>query len=379
MKMREIRAMAIISKGDMPTAISSEDFMMPSQTDKDKKYHVHHKEEWTCDCPDFQHTKSPCKHILATQFWIKMRAKSDADGAFDIEKEILDKDSCAYCGSENVVKNGNRKTQGMVKQRFMCRDCKRTFIENKDFEKFKGEPKLITLVMDLYFKGVSLRKIKDHVNQFYGRKIHHETVRRWIVRFTKKMNDYVRQFKPETGNIWHADEQFVRTRTGSGDARGDWAYCWNVLDSDSRFLIASRLTQYRERNQARAVMRIAKNNTKTEPKTIVTDKLKAYDEAIRLNFKDTEHKRYKGFKDNPQNNRIERFHGTFRERDKVMRGLKSVKTAQAYAESFKTYYNFVRPHSALGGLTPAQALGINLNLCGNRWLSLIKTSSLNKI
>ena len=369
MEARELRGMQIAKTSRIRK--TDRGWVVPSQSGTGVYMVRKNGHESTCDCPDFKNRKAPCKHILATQFWLKMRAKTDADGTFDIEKEILDKNSCAYCGSENVVKNGNRKTQCMVKQRFMCQDCKRTFIENKDFEKFKGEPKLITLVMDLYFKGVSLRKIKDHLSQFYGRKIHHETIRRWIVRFTKKMNDYVKQFTPTTGDTWHADEQFVPTRTGSGDARGNFAYAWNVLDGDTRFLIASRLTQYRERNQARAVMRTARNNTKNEPKTIVTDKLHAYREAVRLNFPDANHYQYKGFKDNPQNNKIERFHGTFRERDKVMRGLKSIKTAQLFAESFKTYYNFIRPHEGLNGLTPAQVAGIELGLKENRFISLL--------
>ncbi|MFH1445156.1 MAG: DDE-type integrase/transposase/recombinase [Nanoarchaeota archaeon] len=377
MKMREIRAMAIISKGDMPTAITNEEFMMPSQNDKNKKYHVHHKEEWTCDCPDFKHRKIPCKHIIATQFWLKMRAKANADGTFDIEKEILDKISCAYCGSDNIVKNGNRKTQNTIKQRFMCIECKRTFIENKKFEKFKGEPKLITLVMDLYFKGVSLRKIKDHISQFYDRDIHHETIRRWIIIFTKRMNDYVDQFTPQLSDRWHADEQFIKARNKEHEY--GVAFAWNVMDSETRFLIASRVTPIRGRNEARAVMKEAKTNADCEPKVIITDKLMAYREAVKQNLPSAIHYRYKGFKDNPQNNKIERFHGTFRERDKVMRGLKGVETAKAFVEGFRTYYNFIRPHEGLNGLTPAQVAGINLNLGQNRWMNIIKVSNQNNI
>jgi transposase InsO family protein len=45
---------------------------------------------------------------------------------------------------------------------------------------------------------------------------------------------------------------------------------------------------------------------------------------------------------------IERFHGTFRERDKVLRGLKSVETAQTFVEAFRNYYNYLRPHQTLG-------------------------------
>jgi transposase-like protein len=371
MENREIRAYSILAKGDMPTAISSEEFMMPSQTDKDKRYRVQHKEAWVCDCLDFQKHHKPCKHIIATQLWLKMRAKAQNEGTFDIEKEVLNKLSCAYCGSDNVFKNGSRKTQGKVKQRFFCRDCKRTFIEDKGFEKFKGEPKLITLIMDLYFKGVSLRKIKDHVKQFYGKDISHETLRRWIVRFTKKLNENVDKFTPKLSDTWHADEVFVKTRTSKQTPRGNWAYNWNVLDSKTRFLIASNITELREQYEAKQTFREAKRVANTEPKTIITDNWKAYDDAVKEVLPNTEHHKYAGLKAHVQNNKIERFHGTFRERDKVMRGLKSIQTAQNFIDAHRAYYNFIRPHSALG-MTPAQAAGIDLNLGQNRWLSLLR-------
>lgn len=365
---RKIRARAIISKGDVPTVISREEFVMPSQSGNGK-YKILHKEEWECNCPDFKKRGKPCKHIIATQFWLRMREKAETGGTFELENEIIDKDNCPYCHSENIVKNGDRKIKnGESRQRFLCRDCKKRFVLDP-LKGFKGNGKIITLALDLFFKGLSLRKIIDTINQFYGLKLHHETVRRWIMKFTKVMNDYVSKYEPKLSETWHIDEQFVKTRTGSGDARGNYAYAWNVLDADTRFLITSKLTQFRSRTEARETIKEAKNGNR-EPKTIVTDKLNAYKYAIRDEFPNAKHIIYRGFKDGTQNNKIERFHGTFRERDKVMRGLKSVKTAQNFVEAFRNYYNFLRPHQTLG-MTPAQATGIELGLKGNRWLSII--------
>lgn len=43
-------------------------------------------------------------------------------------------------------------------------------------------------------------------------------------------------------------------------------------------------------------------------------------------------------------------------------------------EGNRVFYNFVRPHMALDGQTPAEAAGIDLNLEGNRWMQLIRAA-----
>ena len=58
------------------------------------------------------------------------------------------------------------------------------------------------------------------------------------------------------------------------------------------------------------------------------------------------------------NNRIERLNGTLRERVKVSRGWKSGKTP--IAEGQRIHYNFVKPHMALEGKTPAENAGLEV-------------------
>jgi len=371
---RAIKGYAIISKGDIPQIVNEEMFLVPSQN-SNRKYKVILRKSWSCDCPDFKFRKVKCKHIYAVEFLLKMREKVNSDSTIPIENEFLNDIKCAYCGSTNLKKNGSRKTESGLKQRYLCKDCKKTFIPDKEFEKIKANPKIVTLSMDLYYKGLSLRDISDTIYQFYDLKISHETIRNWIMKFTIAINDYVNSLKPKVSDVWHVDEQMVKIK-------GKWLWSWNILDEQTRFLLANAITKNREIHDARQVFQKAKGIVDTKPEFLVTDGLFSYEKAIKKEFKTDEkrfgsvkHVRLKSIRDaRTHNNLIERFHNTFRERDKVMRGFKSDYTARQLIEGFKNYYNFIRPHTSLNGLTPSQVANLDLQLDRNKWLSLLRKS-----
>ena len=72
------------------------------------------------------------------------------------------------------------------------------------------------------------------------------------------------------------------------------------------------------------------------------------------------------------NNVVERFHGTFREFDKIRRGFKGRENEMIGA--FRLWYNFIRKHHSLSNKTPAEEIGVDLELGQNRWLNLLKKS-----
>ncbi len=67
--------------------------------------------------------------------------------------------------------------------------------------------------------------------------------------------------------------------------------------------------------------------------------------------------------------------GTLRERGKVQRGWKSMKTP--LAEGQRIHYNFVKPHAALEGQTPAERAGVGVE-GQNKWLVLLKNAITNE-
>lgn len=133
------------------------------------------------------------------------------------------------------------------------------------------------------------------------------------------------------------------------------------------------MTRHRSGAEAQRIVRESLRRAGKQPRRWITDGLQSYNKAesdLRGNGKIV-HIKSKGFTEGT-NNMIERFHGTVKERTKVMRGLRDGKTAGLLAKGYRIYYNFVRPHKALRGLTPAEAAGLPRGKTRNRWLGILQ-------
>lgn len=73
------------------------------------------------------------------------------------------------------------------------------------------------------------------------------------------------------------------------------------------------------------------------------------------------------------NNKMERLNGEFRDREKVVRGLKKKDTP--ILKGYEIYHNYFRPHEGLEGKTPSEACGIKIE-GDNKWITLIQNSSI---
>jgi putative transposase len=73
---------------------------------------------------------------------------------------------------------------------------------------------------------------------------------------------------------------------------------------------------------------------------------------------------------------MERMNGEIRDREKIMRGLKIPETP--ILPGYRIYHNYLRPHSALDGKTPAEACGISIQGL-NKWITLIQNASRHKV
>ena len=84
----------------------------------------------------------------------------------------------------------------------------------------------------------------------------------------------------------------------------------------------------------------------------------------------TEHIKTRPFAegDNPQ--LIERWHETLKERTKVMKGPKTIDSANHFMTGFLVDYSYFRPHESLDGKTPAQEAGIKFPY--SNWAEIIR-------
>ena len=156
------------------------------------------------------------------------------------------------------------------------------------------------------------------------------------------------------------------------------SFLWNIMDRKTRFLLASKLSQLRDHDgDSRSFREAQKNAHGNYSEAIFCDSLQSYNKVPFMNAKGWNPKLIQNCGVNKghdkTNNRIERMNGTLRERVKVQRGWKSFESA--IAEGQRLHYNFVKPHHALEGQTPAQRANLSIE---NKWSELLKLALTNQ-
>ncbi len=364
-------ALAIVARGDQIQTVSPNDkYIVKSQSNPNNHYTIYQSDNcFTCTCEHFQKANRECMHILAIKFQHSLKNGN--------ENIIQDRIKCDKCGSFQVVKNGKRYNKSGVVTIFLCKDCGFHFSDKNGFKKRRSEPEKIALALDLYFRGLSIRKVAEHLQQVYDLHVSHMTVYRWIEHYSKIASEWMDKQQTPTGDRWHIDETMVKVD-------GNYRYLWNVLDSESRYLLATHVSKDRSIKNTRKPIKKAKKTTLDRPMEVFTDGMPSYRVAImkELGVRGVKgcrgfwspHVRVASIKAKESNNRIERFHGTEKERTKVMRGFDKDNGCANVMEGFRVHYNLVKNHQALG-CTPAEATG-NLNIDGFRWLEIIKKSTI---
>jgi putative transposase len=255
---------------------------------------------------------------------------------------------CKYCRSENVIKYGKHKDV----QYHYCKDCRHKFAGIDTIPKMQYSTSKIADAINMFYEGMSLKEIRRNFIQQHNDYISDVTAFNWIRRFTELAAIEAAKYTPQVGGTWVAGETII-------DIDGEDAWLWDIMDTRTRFLIATHMSYTRTKNDALILMEKAYIKTGMTPGVIYTDKLRVYLEGIELIFGGgTTHKRGNTFGVETNSNMMKRMQGTIKSRTKVMRGLHTLKSARQYMAGWLVHYNFFRPHMALKERTPAQAAGI---------------------
>jgi len=255
---------------------------------------------------------------------------------------------CKYCQSDHVIKFGKYKDT----QYYFCKACNRKFAGLDTIPKMQYSTSKIADVLSMYYEGMSLQEIRRNLIQQHGDYISDVTALNWVRRFSKQAIEEAGKYKPDVGRLWVADETVL-------DIDGKNVWFWDIIDTKTRFLIASHMSFTRTTKDAQALMKQAYERTGKMPRVIYTDSLRAYLDGIELTFgSETIHRQGSPFDVEVNTNLIERFHGTIKERTKVMRGLHTLESARLFMDGWLVHYNFFRPHMSLKDRTPASVAGI---------------------
>lgn len=273
---------------------------------------------------------------------------------------------CKYCRSTAVRKFGKYKET----QLYFCNSCNRKFMPNDALFHMKTPAEQVSTALNLYYSGSSINAIREHLKEQCQHEPSSATVFEWVNKYTDAAISATKEYRPKVGDTWIADETYVRVdERKRGDSKVEnpyvksrkakWIIFWDIIDAKTRFLLASHVTTTRGTQDAKVLMDKAAKVAGKAPKVVVTDKLAAYLDGIELAYGgDTKHKQGAPFDIENNTNLIERFHGTLKNRTKVMRALKNRKSGQKFLDGYLVYYNYLREHETLEK-RPAEAARID--------------------
>ena len=361
----------MMEQPDCAKQLSPEKFSVRSQSNP----HIHYIVSETgkglvCDCPDYTKRRSDCKHIKVVLEQIK-KNQTRTDNGF----RMMDRSDfrlCKFCDSGRLKKDGIRKNRKGDTQQYKCLDCNKRFTLNLGFEKMRSKDALITRALQMYYSGMSSRDVADCFEQ-EGVKVSHMTVYRWVEKYSRMTNRYVRGIVPRVSETWRTDEIFTKIA-------GEQKYYYSMMDHGTRFMIAKLMAETKGTEDVAPMFREAMMVAGKIPATLISDGAQNFHKAWNDNYKaknflwkDTEHIRHIHMKGDKNNNRMERLNGTIRDREVAYRGIKKI--SSPLFGGFQTYYNFSKKHGGIGKRTPAECAGIRVDGT-NKWKTIIQNASL---
>ena len=293
---------------------------------------------------------------------------------------------CSKCKSENIIKWTKRKTEnrGLI-QRYKCNNCNKTFTLDDGFFRMRNAPQKVTCAMDLFYRGVSTRKVQEHFKAFYPHNADHTSILRWIRKYSVMISKFTGKLKLNVGAEVQIDEvEYHRRKSHKKKLGIDKNWFIDSICPKTKFLVASNYVQSRNMKEIKSIIKNIKTKTESQVKIITSDGWLAYPDAIKKVYGfsnkthsvNVVHNIVTASKGDGFNYPIERLHNNLRARTKIMRGFHgSVESANAILKGFEIYYNFITKHQTINKCPYELATDLKLN-SENKWLELINLSQI---
>ena len=243
----------------------------------------------------------------------------------------------------------------------------------------------ITLCLDLFFRGISTRKIQEHLQAFYPKNASWVSIYSWVIKYPKEIGKFTDTLKLKVGQEVQIDEiEYHRRKSHKKRLGIDKNWFIDSIDTTTKFMVASEYEKSREKENLKSILNSIKNKTENQIKIITTDGLMAYANIVKKTFGynnkegkyNIKHNVVNASQGEGFNHPIERLHNSIRHRTKTFRGFHgSVDSAKAIMKGIEIYYNFITKHQKIN-CCPYELAVPNLRLGINKWLDLIKLSKI---
>ncbi|MEH6617660.1 MAG: IS6 family transposase [Porticoccus sp.] len=185
------------------------------------------------------------------------------------------------------------------------------------YKRHRFPPDIISYAVWLYYRfNVSHRDIEDLLAE-RGITVTRESIRLWCIKFGTIYSRRLKRRHRGYGDIFFIDEVFVKIN-------GKQHYLWRAVDQDGE-VVDVYLEARRDGAAAKRLFKRLLRSHGSEPRKIVTDKLRSYPVAHREVVPEAIH-----VTDQYTNNRAEQSHEATRVRERGMRRFKSMRQAQRF-------------------------------------------------
>ena len=181
----------------------------------------------------------------------------------------------------------------------------------------------------LYYRfGLSFRAVEDLLAE-RGVTVTYEAIRQWCLTFGLDYARRLRRGRGRQGDTWYLDEVFVTMQ-------GRQQFLWRTVDEDGDVIDIFVQSRRNRRAAARFFRKLLKRQG-SEPRRLITDKLRSYSAAHRTVMPSVIHSTRQS-----ENNRAEVSHQPTRQRERQMRRFKSAAQLQRFASVHGVAQNLFR-------------------------------------